>query len=73
MTLQQCHNCGGEFLDEYMADWTICRGCMQQQMEQIQGEPVYMDNLGICWTKDELEESGGQREVDKMVAENKIS
>lgn len=38
-------------------------------MEEYHGEPVFMDSLGICWTKDELEEAGGQNEVMRMSIE----
>ena len=66
--LQQCHNCGGEFPDEAMADWTVCRGCMIRETEEARGEPVFMDQLGICWTQDELKEAGGKEEVERLAA-----
>lgn len=53
--LCQCHNCGGMFPNQGMADWTICRGCFSRQMEEMAGEPVYIDQLGIAWTRSELE------------------
>jgi hypothetical protein len=65
----QCHNCGGMFHDDMMADWTICYGCKQRQMEEYHGEPVFMDSLGIAWTQAELEEAGGKAEVMRMAAE----
>ena len=70
--LTQCHVCGGAYNDENMADWTICRGCKIKQMEEYHGEKVFMDNLGICWTKAELEEAGGLDEVKKMAGEADI-
>jgi len=69
MDLQQCHNCGGMFPDEAMADWTICFHCKQQQMDEYLGEPVFIDSLGICWTEEELKEAGGRDEVMRMCAE----
>jgi hypothetical protein len=67
--LSQCHNCGGNFPDEYMADCIICRGCMQIEMKNNCGEPVFIDSLGIVWTQSELEEAGGLAEVQKMAHE----
>ena len=64
--MSQCHNCGGSFPNHMMADWTICGGCKQREMEAISGEPVFIDSLGIAWTKSEMEEAGGQSEVVKM-------
>lgn len=61
----QCHCCGNEYPDEYMADWTICRGCLQSQV----GEDKYIDSLGIVWNKEELEEAGGVSEVERLCAE----
>jgi len=52
-----------------MADWTICAGCKQREMEKISGESVFVDSLGIAWTKSELEEAGGMDEVVKMAKE----
>lgn len=69
MTLHPCHDCGGEFPDAQMADWTICFGCKQRQMEEYHGGPVYMDSLGIAWSEEELKEAGGKAEVDRMAAE----
>ena len=67
----QCHCCGGYFHSDMMADWTICFSCMKQQMEEIKGEPVFMDSLGIAWTQSELDEAGGKEEVMKMSKEAK--
>lgn len=64
--LQQCHNCGGQFPDAYMADWTICVNCKRSAMEEMYGEPVFIDSLGIAWTQAEIEEAGGIHEVQKM-------
>jgi hypothetical protein len=66
--MEPCHGCGRPY-DDSFADWTICRPCKQQQMDEYHGEPVYMDGLGITWTQAELEEAGGQREVDQLVEE----
>jgi reverse gyrase len=68
MKTSQCHNCGGEYPDEMMADWTICRNCMQDQV----GEDKYIDSLGIVWSKEELEEAGGEKEVELMCEEADI-
>jgi hypothetical protein len=57
------------FTDEDMADWTICRGCMQREMERATGENVFIDQLGIAWTGSELEEAGGINEVRQMASE----
>lgn len=70
--MEPCHSCGRQY-DDSFADWTICRSCKQQQMEEHLGEPVYMDGLGICWTASELEEAGGRQEVDRLVDESKSS
>lgn len=67
--LQQCHACGGYYPDEYMADWTICRRCLKQKVEEDLGEEVYMDALGIVWTQEDIKEAGGIVEINKMVAE----
>ena len=64
-----CHSCGHEYSDEMMADWTICRACMQEQMELINDEPVFIDQLGIAWTESELKEAGGMDEVKRMARE----
>ena len=69
MKLQECHNCGGQFEDSQMADWTICFPCKQTLMEEAYGEPVYLDGLGIAWTAKDLEEAGGRVEVDRMAHE----
>jgi hypothetical protein len=53
-----------------MADWTICFGCKQREMERITGEPIFMDSLGIAWTPEELAEAGGKEEVMKMARES---
>lgn len=68
--MEPCHSCGRPY-DDSFADWTICRPCMQEQMEAHHQEPVYMDALGICWTQAALEEAGGRTEVDNMVREAK--
>lgn len=65
--MSPCHSCGRPY-DDSFADWTICRSCKQQQMEKYHGEPVYMDALGICWTQAELDEAGGQAEVDQLAS-----
>lgn len=62
----QCHNCGGYFHQNAMADWTICFGCKQRETEKECGEPVFIDSLGITWTASELEEAGGKAEVMRM-------
>lgn len=64
--MSQCHFCGGEFSDDLMADWTICRSCYSEQMRAITGEDVYLDSLGIAWTKEELDAAGGKAEVDRL-------
>lgn len=69
--MQPCTGCGRPY-DDSFADWSICRDCKHQQMEEALGEPVYMDGLGICWTQSDLEEAGGQREVDRLVAESRV-
>ena len=69
----QCHNCGGYFHDDMMADWTICFGCKQRMMEEATGGPIFMDSLGIAWTPKELEEAGGKAEVMKMARESDAS
>lgn len=63
---QQCHVCGQLFYDSQMADWTICFACKKHQMEELLGEDVYIDSLGITWTKEELENAGGIAEVQQM-------
>ena len=63
--MEDCHGCGRPY-DDSFADWTICRGCMQREMEQYHGGPVYIDSLGIAWSQEELAEAGGQHEVDRM-------
>ena len=63
---ETCHGCGG-YPD---ADWTICSTCKKQQMEEALGEEVYIDGLGIAWTKKDLEDAGGRNEVDRLVSEN---
>ena len=65
----QCHNCGGFFHEAMMADWTICFGCKQREMEEATGEEIFMDSLGIAWTKSELGEAGGKDEVRKLAIE----
>ncbi|WP_408998472.1 hypothetical protein ACJ77P_12945 [Syntrophus buswellii] len=67
--LQQCHCCGGYFPDEAMADWTICFHCKKKQMEEIYEEEVFIDSLGICWTRDDIEQAGGIEEISKMASE----
>lgn len=69
--MSQCHNCGGEFSDDQMADWTICRSCYQKEMEGIKREPVYVDSLGIAWTQQELDAAGGREEVDRLNRESR--
>ena len=63
-----CHSCGMPYNDSF-ADWTICRPCMQRQMEAYHEEPVFMDALGICWTRGELEEVGGIQEVQRLASD----
>lgn len=69
--MDNCHGCGRPY-DDSFADWTICRGCKQREMEESHGEPVYMDSLGICWSRAELEEAGGLEEVVKLNQEARI-
>ena len=69
--MDDCHGCGRPY-DDSFADWTICRVCKQQQMEEHHQEPVYMDSLGICWTQEELDEAGGLQEVIKLNAEARV-
>ena len=66
----QCHNCGGFFHQDIMADWTICFGCKQRQMEEYHGGQVFMDSLGIAWSEEELAEAGGKTEVMRMARES---
>ena len=66
MKLYKCEYCGGQFPDDYMADWTICRGCSKQQMEFLYDEEVYIDGLGIAWTKADIEEAGGIDEINRL-------
>lgn len=67
----QCNGCGGFFHNDMMADWTICFGCKQRDMEKIAGEPVFMDSLGIDWTQSELDEAGGKQAVIDMAKDAK--
>jgi len=67
--LNQCQVCGGMFPDKAMADWTICMGCKTRQAEKATSEEIYIDNLGITWTKGDIEEAGGINEVKKMAFE----
>jgi len=70
--MDDCHGCGRPY-DDSFADWTICRDCKQAQMEAYHGEPVFMDELGITWTRSELEEAGGQQEVERLVEESQAT
>jgi hypothetical protein len=69
MCKQLCNGCYRKFDESQMADWTICIGCKKKQMEDYLDEEVYIDALGIGWTKDEIEEAGGIVEVRRMVEE----
>lgn len=69
--MEGCHSCGRPY-DDSFADWTICRDCMAQQLEQANGgERVYFDALGIAWTQAEIDDAGGWHEVMKMSSEAK--
>ena len=59
MRYTQCRYCGGQFADNMMADLTICFSCKKHEMEKMFGEEVFIDSLGIAWTKKELDEAGG--------------
>lgn len=67
MSNSECHQCGGTFPDHLMADWTICRSCMQKHTP----DDHYMDSLGITWSPKELEEAGGKAEVERLCRESK--
>lgn len=59
-----CHSCGRPY-DESFPDWTICLDCLYNEVP----DDSYIDSLGIVWTPEDLEEAGGQGEVDKMAYE----
>ena len=63
----QCNNCGRPY-DDSFPDWSICSGCLRQQVP----DNNYIDSLGIVWSPEELEDAGGQTEVEKLCAEADI-
>lgn len=70
---RECHGCNEVFPDAMMADWSVCRSCMERDMEQYHEGPVYIDSLGIVWSQEELKEAGGQQEVDSLAREARLS
>jgi hypothetical protein len=62
---QICYGCGS-YPD---ADWMICSHCKRSQLEEMWGEPVFIDGLVIAWTQSDLQEAGGVHEVMKMTAD----
>lgn len=66
--MENCRGCNVSY-DDSFADWTICRDCAVKQHEQAGRVIVYMDQLGIAWTQEELDEAGGLEEVKSMAKE----
>ncbi len=69
--MEGCHGCGRPYDDSFQ-DWTICRSCAWEQMQQWEDPPVYMDSLGIGWSQKELDEAGGIQEVIKLNKEARV-
>lgn len=62
-----CNTCNGTYELNEMADWTLCFPC-----RSLATEPgSYMDELGIEWSKRDIDEIGGIAEIKKLHAENK--
>lgn len=68
METSQCQKCGNHYLQDKMADWTICFSCMNIEKEKM--GYAYVDSLGIGWTDEDLMQVGGIDEVEYLCAQS---
>lgn len=65
----KCLICKNKFEFDDSPAHRLCKRCYEISTRAAYDEPVYIDALGIAWTKADLEKAGGQAEVDRLCRE----